>query len=181
MADEASKTGTGRACLRRAAGGRSPVVLRHQGGDLTVGARRRIAERARSLRGVIIGMSLAAIAWIAAAVVLFAGVPMAHAADASPCPARKSLVSSDGDSTLRVRPESATLFHLCVDEGTEAVRRWSVTAVDGAGRSVPVAVQPLGDRLAIATAPLTGDSATLSVRADLETGAASFEVPLRLR
>ncbi|GAA0486202.1 hypothetical protein Ade02nite_09920 [Paractinoplanes deccanensis] len=181
MADEGSTTRTGRACLRRGAGTRSPLVLRHHDGGLTVGARRRVAERVHSLRGLIVGMALAAIAWIAAAVVLFAGTPMPHAADASPCPARKSLVASDGDATLRVRPETpsgaTTLLHLCVDEGTEAVRRWSVTATDSAGNTVPVAVQPLGDRLAIATAPLAGGSATLHV----ETDAATFQVALRLR
>ncbi|MEV4349657.1 hypothetical protein AB0J83_34800 [Actinoplanes sp. NPDC049596] len=185
MADEASKTGTGRACLRRAAGGRSPVVLRHRGDGLTVGPRRRVADRVHSLRGVIIGLALAVIAWVAAAVVLFAGTPMPNAADPSPCPARKSLVASDGDKTLRVRADapagSTTLIHLCVDEGTEAVRRWSVTATTNTGRSVPLAVQPLGDRLAIALAPPATDGATLSVQADLMLGAATFEVPLSLR
>ncbi|XVU22637.1 hypothetical protein ACQPZJ_35985 [Actinoplanes sp. CA-054009] len=181
MADEASTTRRGRACLRRGGGERAPFTLRHEGRGVTLGARRRVTERAGSLRGLIVGMSLAVIAWIAAAVVLFAGTPMPHAADASPCPARKALVASDGESTLRVMPEAPggalTLLHLCVDEGTEAVREWSVTATDATGAGVPVAVQPLGDRLAIATAPLTGDSATLDVRTDV----ASFRVALRLR
>jgi hypothetical protein len=181
MADEASTTSTGRSCravLRRTGGARSPLLLRHHGSGLTVGRRPRPDGRATSLRGLVVGMTLAVIAWIAAAVVLFAGTPMAHA-DASPCPVRKSLVASDGDSTLRIRPEASSgspaLVHLCVDESTEAVRRWSLTATDSAGTSVPVAVQPLGDRLAIA---LTGDATMLTVHTDLATGAATFQVPL---
>ncbi|SNY54664.1 hypothetical protein [Paractinoplanes atraurantiacus] len=182
MADDASTTRSGRACLRRGGGERSPLTLRHEGRGLTLGVRRRVTERAGSLRGLIVGMSLAVIAWIAAAVVLFAGTPMPHAAGAGPCPARKALIDSDGGSTLRVLPEIAaggatTLLHLCVDEGTEAVRKWSVTATGDSGETVAVAVQPLGDRLAIATAPLTGDTATLDVLTDVAT----FQVALRLR
>ncbi|MGK5683759.1 hypothetical protein [Actinoplanes sp. URMC 104] len=193
MADDplpASTTGTGRLCRaahRRTRGARSPLVVRHHDGALTLAARRHPpVVPTPPARGVWAVAGAAGLTLLAALVLLFLGPRVyAGAGEAGPCPRRTSLLAADGGSTLRVRPDPgrnlAGLVHLCVDPGTQPVRGWSVTATGRDGRSADATVLAVGNRLALAAVP-GGGPTVLTVRADLVSGdAAIFRVRIDAR
>ncbi|MFY1692890.1 hypothetical protein [Plantactinospora sp. WMMB782] len=84
------------------------------------------------------------------------------AADRSPCPPRRSMMVSDSDYTLRIRPETgpgALVVRLCVIAGPGSagpVRGWSATAESGGDSRtrLALAILPLGDDTAIGTGSL---------------------------
>ncbi|MBM2614261.1 hypothetical protein JIG36_01665 [Actinoplanes sp. LDG1-06] len=144
------------------------MTVRHVGGGLTVRSRRRLRIPAPDHGGTAL-TSIAALLAICLTA-LFTARPGAWASAADgPCPARSSEVATTAGHTLRVRaePGASTLLHLCAGTSIGPVRAWLVTT----GRS-PAAVQRLGERLALAAAPLRpGQRSPVSVDAVLESGA----------
>jgi hypothetical protein len=122
---------------------------------------------------------VAVAALIVCVTLLLAGVDVAPPRAEGPCPARTSVTAVAGGHSLQVRREQTddftALVHLCASPSLGPVRSWSI-GVDAPARAAgpaveTVAVQRLGDRLALAIAPMAADRrATLTVTAVPLTG-----------
>lgn len=97
--------------------------------------------------------ALGVLALVASVLLLLNGAGLASSAAEGPCPERTSIAARAHGHVLRLRLEQAydgaALVHLCAGHTVPPVRSWSVRLRDGE----PVAVQRLGDRLALAVAP----------------------------
>jgi len=165
-----------RGMRRRTAGPGTRLTARHVDGRIVVLPRFAPRPVARKVsRAGPATVVVAAVALIACVTLLLTGVDVAPPRAEGPCPARTSVTAVAGGHSLQVRREQTddftALVHLCASPSLGPVRSWSI-GVDAPARAVgTVAVQRLGDRLALAIAPMASDRrATLTVTTVPRTG-----------
>jgi len=169
-----------RGVRRRTAGPGTRLTARHVDGRIVVLPRfapRPVARRVSRAGPATVVVAVAAL--IVCVTLLLAGVDVAPPRAEGPCPARTSVTAVAGGHSLQVRREQTddftALVHLCASPSLGPVRSWSI-GVDAPARAAgpaveTVAVQRLGDRLALAIAPMAADRrATLTVTAVPLTG-----------
>lgn len=173
-----------RSVRRRTAIPGTRLTARHVGGRIVVLPRLAPRPPARKVsRAGPVTVTVAVAALIVCVTLLLNGVEVAPPRAEGPCPARTSVTAVAGGHSLQVRREQTddftALVHLCASSSLGPVRSWSI-GVDAPARAAAsvagpvagtVAVQRLGDRLALAIAPMAADRrATLTVTTVPRTG-----------
>lgn len=178
-----------RGVRRRTAVPYARLTARHVGGRVVVLPRfapePAPAPRKGSRTGPVAAVA-AVLALVGCVTLLLTGVTPEPPRAEGPCPARTSVTAVAGGHSLRVRREQTddftALVHLCASPSLGPVRTWSIRLPEAnPGAAGTVAVQRLGDRLALAVAPIAADRrATLTVTTVPRTGPPitfSVEVP----
>jgi len=161
---------------RRTAVSSARLTVRHVAGRIVVLPRFAPQPVARKVsRAGPVTVVLAVATLIVCVTLLLAGVDVAPPRAEGPCPARTSVTAVAGGHSLQVRREQTddftALVHLCASPSLGPVRSWSIGMGAAGPASEAVAVQRLGDRLALAIAPMAADRrATLTVTTVPGTG-----------
>ncbi|MFG1606804.1 hypothetical protein [Actinoplanes sp. NPDC049265] len=161
---------------RRTVRARARLITRHTPDGAILTVRRRSPARPAPSRGLspYLMVLIALLIFVGSAAALRSGVTAAP--PAGDCPVRMSAVTSAaGGHTLRLRAEpdrgGSSVVHLCADPSTGPIRHWTITAFPGA--TEVAAVQPVGERLALAVIPLPPDR-SLDLTVDLITTAGAW-------
>ncbi|MEV6636295.1 hypothetical protein AB0M54_36635 [Actinoplanes sp. NPDC051470] len=156
---------------------RARLIVRHtpDGTILTVRRREVTPTGERRRLSPYLMVLIALLIMVGSVAALRTGVSRDLAPPTGDCPVRTSAVTSTEGHTLRLRAEpsrgGSSLVHLCADPSTGPIRHWTITAFPGA--TEVAAVQPVGERLALAVVPMPSGR-PLDLTVDLITTAGAW-------
>ncbi|GLY98997.1 hypothetical protein Acsp02_62510 [Actinoplanes sp. NBRC 103695] len=176
MGDRAGYVRRCRVARHRPVRSRARVIIRHTPDGAILAVRRREpVPAARTRLSPFLLVLIALLVAVGSVAALRTGVGRDVPRPAGDCPVRTSVVTSAKGHTLRLRAEpprgGTTLVHLCVDPSTGPIRYWTITAFPGAAKIS--AVQPVGERLALAVLPVPPER-SIELTVDLITTAGAW-------